>query len=48
MLLVKVMQNDEATELDRGIPKQLGREYKNLKDSFSHLNVFGACCGTGE
>ena len=39
---------DEATELDRGIPKQLGAEYKNLKDSFSHLNVFGGCCGTDE
>ncbi|RXM42112.1 homocysteine S-methyltransferase family protein [Flavobacterium sp. YO64] len=39
---------DEATELDRGIPKDLGKEYKNLKDTFSHLNVFGGCCGTDE
>lgn len=39
---------DEATELDRGIPKDLGKEYKKLKDTFSHLNVFGGCCGTDE
>ncbi|MFV5703541.1 homocysteine S-methyltransferase family protein [Flavobacterium sp. XS2P12] len=39
---------DEATELDRGIPRELGKEYKRLKDSFSHLNVFGGCCGTDE
>ena len=39
---------DEATELDRGMPKELGKEYKKLKDSFSYLNVFGGCCGTDE
>ena len=39
---------DEATELDRGNPGDLGKEYKRLKDSFSHLNVFGGCCGTDE
>ena len=39
---------DEATELDRGIPKQLGAAYKELKDSFAHVNVFGGCCGTDE
>lgn len=39
---------DEATELDRGVPKELGKEYKILKDSFPHLNVFGGCCGTDE
>lgn len=39
---------DEATELDRGIPKELGKEYKKLKDSFPYLNVFGGCCGTDE
>lgn len=39
---------DEATELDRGIPHELGKEYKRLKDSFGHLNVFGGCCGTDE
>ncbi|OXA75878.1 homocysteine S-methyltransferase [Flavobacterium aquidurense] len=39
---------DEAIELDRGVPKDLGEEYKKLKDSFPHLNVFGGCCGTDE
>lgn len=39
---------DEATALDRGIPSELGKEYKRLKDSFGHLNVFGGCCGTDE
>jgi S-methylmethionine-dependent homocysteine/selenocysteine methylase len=39
---------DESTELDRGIPKELGKEYKRLKETFSHINVFGGCCGTDE
>ena len=39
---------DEATQLDRGIPRELGIEYKSLKDSLKHLNVFGGCCGTDE
>lgn len=39
---------DEATALDRGFPKELGGEYKKLKDYFPHLNVFGGCCGTDE
>ncbi len=39
---------DESTELDRGNPKELGREHKRLKDSFNQLNVFGGCCGTDE
>lgn len=39
---------DEATSLDRGIPHELGKEYKNLKESFTHINVFGGCCGTDE
>lgn len=39
---------DEATALDRGIPHELGKEYKRLKDAFVHLNVFGGCCGTDE
>jgi S-methylmethionine-dependent homocysteine/selenocysteine methylase len=37
---------DEATELDRGIPNDLGKEYRQLKNSFTQLNVFGGCCGT--
>jgi S-methylmethionine-dependent homocysteine/selenocysteine methylase len=39
---------DEATALDRGIPQELGGEYKRLKAYFPHLNVFGGCCGTDE
>ena len=39
---------DEATQLDRGIPHDLAIQYKKLKDSFGHLNVFGGCCGTDE
>jgi S-methylmethionine-dependent homocysteine/selenocysteine methylase len=39
---------DEATELDRGNPQELGNDYKRLRDTFKHLNVFGGCCGTDE
>ncbi len=39
---------DNATELDRGNPQELGRENKKLKEIFNQLNVFGGCCGTDE
>jgi S-methylmethionine-dependent homocysteine/selenocysteine methylase len=39
---------DEAVELDRGNPQDLAVNYKKLKESFPHLNVFGGCCGTDE
>lgn len=39
---------DEAIELDRGIPQELGSHHKRLKEIFNHLNVFGGCCGTDE
>ncbi len=39
---------DEATELDRGNPGEFGSIHKKLKDEFTHLNVFGGCCGTDE
>lgn len=39
---------DEATELDRGNPQELGDEHKRLKHTFNQLNVFGGCCGTDE
>jgi len=39
---------DEATELDRGNPQELGYAHKKLKDTFAQLNVFGGCCGTDE
>ena len=39
---------DEATELDRGNPRELGQEHRMLKDLLGHINVFGGCCGTDE
>jgi S-methylmethionine-dependent homocysteine/selenocysteine methylase len=39
---------DDATELDRGNPQELGSEHKKLKQMFNQLNVFGGCCGTDE
>lgn len=39
---------DEATELDRGNPRELGHEHRMLKDLLGHINVFGGCCGTDE
>jgi S-methylmethionine-dependent homocysteine/selenocysteine methylase len=39
---------DEATELDRGNPQELGTEHKKLKEVLKGLNVFGGCCGTDE
>lgn len=41
-------QLDEATQLDRGNPKELASEHKELKAILTHLNVFGGCCGTDE
>lgn len=37
---------NNATELDRGNPQELGDLYKKLKETFDHLTVFGGCCGT--
>ncbi len=37
---------DQATELDRGDPEQLAREYKQLRDLLPDLAVVGGCCGT--
>lgn len=39
---------DEATTLDRGDLQELGIENMKLKQTFTHLNVFGGCCGTDE
>ncbi|WP_026898036.1 hypothetical protein [Daejeonella oryzae] len=39
---------DEATELDRGNPQELGTVNKKMKELFNLLNVFGGCCGTDE
>ena len=37
---------DQAKDLDDGDPAELGRQYRQLRRSFSHLNVLGGCCGT--
>ena len=37
---------DEATELDDGNPRELGRQYRALRDRLPHLVVLGGCCGT--
>lgn len=37
---------DQATELDSGDPVELGRMYRDLRERFRHMNVFGGCCGT--
>ena len=37
---------DEATELDIGNPHELGRQYRQLRDTLANLNVLGGCCGT--
>jgi homocysteine S-methyltransferase len=38
---------DEAAELDRGDPRELGALYKELKPHLSAVRVLGGCCGTG-
>jgi S-methylmethionine-dependent homocysteine/selenocysteine methylase len=37
---------DEATELDEGDPRDLGRRYAALRKRLPELNVLGGCCGT--
>lgn len=37
---------DEAEELDRGNPEELGVQCNDLKSALPDLNVFGGCCGT--
>lgn len=37
---------DEATDLDDGDPVELGRQYRDLRQRFPHINVLGGCCGT--
>ncbi len=37
---------DEATELDRGDPHELGQLYLELKEVLPQLTVIGGCCGT--
>lgn len=38
---------NEATQLDAGVPLDLGQEYAGLRNrQLKHLNVMGGCCGT--
>jgi S-methylmethionine-dependent homocysteine/selenocysteine methylase len=37
---------DEAEELDDGNPEEFGHDHGELRSAFSHINVFGGCCGT--
>jgi S-methylmethionine-dependent homocysteine/selenocysteine methylase len=37
---------DQATELDIGDPRELGRQYRELRAALPNLNVLGGCCGT--
>ena len=37
---------DEAVELDDGNPEEFGTQHRDLRSSFSHVNVIGGCCGT--
>jgi S-methylmethionine-dependent homocysteine/selenocysteine methylase len=37
---------NDARELDRGVPHELGAEYRALAERLPHLRVFGGCCGT--
>ncbi|RIW13611.1 homocysteine S-methyltransferase [Algoriphagus lacus] len=39
---------DNSTELDRGNPADLGLQYREIKEKFPHMTVFGGCCGTDE
>jgi S-methylmethionine-dependent homocysteine/selenocysteine methylase len=37
---------DETADLDDGDPAELGRQYRDLRARFPHINVLGGCCGT--
>ena len=37
---------DEAEELDDGNPRELGKQYQQLKALLPNLNILGGCCGT--
>ena len=39
---------DEMETLDDGDPLDLGKQYQQLKQRLSHLNVVGGCCGTDQ
>lgn len=37
---------DAAPDLDIGDPAELGRQYRELRRRFGHVNILGGCCGT--
>ena len=37
---------NEATELDDGLPDELARQYRDLKQVLTQLSIIGGCCGT--
>jgi S-methylmethionine-dependent homocysteine/selenocysteine methylase len=37
---------DESTELDEGNPKELGTQYRAIRERLPHVTVVGGCCGT--
>ena len=37
---------NEAPDLDAGNPRELGQQYRAMRDALPHLNVMGGCCGT--
>ena len=37
---------DEAVDLDDGNPDEFGIDHGEIHSVFSHMNVFGGCCGT--
>ena len=37
---------DECEVLDAGNPQEFGDLHRELQQQFSHLNIFGGCCGT--
>jgi S-methylmethionine-dependent homocysteine/selenocysteine methylase len=37
---------DESPTIDEGNPKELGAQYRALRERFPQINVLGGCCGT--
>lgn len=37
---------NESIELDDGNPRELGQQYRELRNRYKHINIFGGCCGT--
>ena len=37
---------DNSTELDEGNPKELGAQYRGIRERLPQITVLGGCCGT--